>query len=1613
MTDTSTTPSETAQQPLYVVALGASAGGLNALEQFFGSMPADSGMAFVVVQHLSPDFKSLMDDLLARHTAMPIRQAASGMALEANTIYLAPSRFQMGFDNGRIMLREKGCGQPFELTIDACFYSLAGDAAERAIAIVLSGTGSDGSRGIRSVSEAGGLVIVQSPESAQFDGMPRNAIASGLHDFQLSPERMPRLLLEYLKNPVSVRQRISHTVEVYPEDGEYAEIFALLRRGYNIDFSKYKTTTVGRRIRRRIELCQLSTVEDYVASLTSAPEELDTLYHDLLIGVTEFFRDPEAFEYLQNVVAPRLISAAGANDDVRVWSACTATGEEAYSLAIIFSEVAAQLGFTGKISVFASDVHRRSLDIASQGVYNGEQLKNVSEERLAHFFRQEPDDCWRVSPELRRMVIFAPHNVISDPPFTKTDLICCRNILIYLTPEVQDRVMAGFHYSLKVSGVLFLGSSEGLGALTPEFEVLNAHCKFFRKRRDLLLQTDLRALRSKPSTYEVLRNEPFKTRSVSIDRQLLNDYDYLIERAVSVGVLIDENRQVLHFFGDFRPYQRPVMGRVDKDLLTQVADGLQVAVSTTLQRALRENGPVFLKGVLFTPEGSEPRRLTITAEPIFDERSRTTHCFLGFVPEKDQLPAIAVAEESPELLAADEQGLYRSHITDIEQELRLTRENLQAANEELQTTNEELQATNEELLASNEELQSTNEELHSVNEELFTVNSEFERKNLELAGLNLDHENLLASIDTGVVFVDERLCIRKFNAAISGFFRLVPHDIGRPIEHIAYHLSGKGHILDDIRNVLVTGQAVEREDSSPTGSRHVLIRIMPYTAENGVIGGVVVLFTDVSRIKEAEQTVKQLNDELQRRYAELGVKYRHEQQAGKLSRAELKLQEEDLLEIQRIGGMASFKWDLNSGKLVLSESFRQFFPELDLSAPIEQARFLEFVVPEDRARLLSLIPGAEDPERKEFELRIQLRDRTIRNTICSMRRHIASEANMLIGVIHDITRRKLYEDELVRACDAAESANRAKRAFLANMSHEIRTPLGTILGISQLMEQELATQDQAEMAHHVHSSARLLMEIINEVLDFSKLEAGHMALHFSDFRLREVLDEAIDMLRPLAAEKGLALACDLPDDLPSCVTGDSLRLKQILINLIGNAVKYTQEGSVTVRVARTYSEENINRLRFEVIDTGIGILPEKRDILFTPFIQADDSTTRRFGGTGLGLSICKSLVSLMGGEIGVTSAPGSGSTFWFEIVLATASDHAAMVHLDVPVTAESPLKLHDIRFLVVDDYPANLYLLKRHLLKLGAAVETAENGQEALDILRADPNGFSAVLLDIQMPVMDGLTAVRCIREELQMRSLPVIALTANMVDEYHQNAINAGCNAILTKPISFERLHALILDLTGTSAAQAQSPASPVAADSRSDHGGLPEIAGIDIKLALEVLGNDPELFVEMLGYFVNSFRDTPGTLNDQISRGDLATAGALLHKLRGCAASVGAVDLGNAALRLEQSLTPGSGDTGRLLEELDVRFRELADASRSVLAVRETTATPAEPPGPADPAVIEALLQALARQDMGAKELFDRVREAVAASAGIDAATAIRTAIWELRYDTALNLLKGLYNS
>ncbi len=1551
------------QRPTLIVGVGASAGGLSALEQLFDHMPSDTGMAFIIIQHLSPDFKSLMDDLLARHTSMPIHRVTNGTELHRNSIYLIPPKTHMTVRQERLYLTEKTISVHVELPIDIFFKSLAEDAGGKAVGVVLSGSGSDGSRGIVAIHRNGGLVIVQSPESAQFDGMPRNAIATNECDFIVDVDRVPRILAEYAADPQAVRAAIDREPQVLSDEGEFAGVFALLRCNYHLDFSKYKGTTVGRRIRRRMEFRQLKNVSEYLSILSVDPKELELLYQDLLIGVTEFFRDPPAFSFLEQDVLPQLFANLRPNEDLRVWSAGCATGAEAYSLAILLAETSQKLGFRGKTTVFATDAHRASLEVASQGVYDRDRLVNVKPEWLQRYFKREGDDQFRVTSDLRKLVVFAPHNVLNDPPFTRQDLVCCRNLLIYLQPDSQEKVLSLLHFALRKNGVLFLGKSESLGALAGEFQSLGGQYRLFRKLRELRLATDLDATRRERAPLTPTVSSVGGRRMVSINRQMLSDYDQLLRTHLPAGVLIDEHRHVLHYFGNVAEYLKPLEGRVETNLLALVDENLMVAISTSLQRVERTHQRIVTRNVRIR-HGSEQELVDLTVAPLVPDDGLGAHYHVYFERARntDHLPPASDSE----IATFDKERQYRQYMSDLEAELQSTRENLQTTVEELQASNEELQATNEELLASNEELQSTNEELHSVNEELYSVNAEFERKNVELKQLNIDHENLLASVDTGTVFLDREFRIRKFNPAITSFLKLLPQDIGRPIDHIAYHLTQQEELLANVRQVLATGVAIEKETQT-RDNRWLRPRIMPFRNETGQIEGVVMTFSDITVMKEAEQKIRHINEELESKVQErIRDLQRETEERQRVEQAEQFLRSTidglsahicvidetgrilvtnrawknfgtennacesaidegasyfDALKSCNEGDRAevdAFREGINA---VLAGDLPEFVREYACHSEHVKRWFLCRVNPffvddrryviiahenntqsrlaeaalrasEERHRLLAdnlfdviwtmnldgrftyvspsvermtgfspsefvslpweeLYPSGsltlvqqgfvDAKENVQAGLPVDFRSRVLQmrckdgsikwvEVVASALPDGDGRTSELLGVTRDISERKQAElalretnVELRQAtaktrelAERAEAASAAKSDFLATMSHEIRTPMNGVIGMTGLLLDTQLNSEQRRYANTIHASGEALLVLLNDILDFSKMEAGKLTLEAVDFELTVMLDELAAPLAARAREKGLTLKCEVGPEVPSRLRGNPGRLRQVLSNLAGNAVKFTDRGEIHLQASVLEQTETDFLLRFTVRDTGIGIPLEKQQKLFQKFTQADASTTRRYGGTGLGLAIAKDLAELMGGQIGVTSTLGSGSEFWFTVRLRRQlmRDLRGDVSATVGFSRAAVPAIHrrGARILVVEDNAVNQEVALGILRKLGLRADAVGDGAEAVELLKT--LSYDLVLMDMQMPEMDGLEATRIIRDpesSVLSHCVPVIAMTANAMRGDRERCLDAGMNAYVAKPISPQSLaEALNAWLPEENGAVEGGPASP-----------------------------------------------------------------------------------------------------------------------------------------------------------------------------------------------------------
>ncbi len=843
--------------PVYYVAIGASAGGLEAIEDFFTHMPADSGLGFIVIQHLSPDYKSLMVELLSKKTSMKVNRAEDGLKVLPNQVYLIPPKKNLTIFHGKLLLTEQDHGRGINLPIDVFLRSLAEDQGEKAIGIILSGTGSDGMRGVRLVKENGGMVMVQDEESAKFDGMPRSAISTGLPDFVLPPSDMPPQLLSFIKRPYSTVAARSESL-LSDEDG-LSRIFSLLREKCKVDFTYYKPSTVTRRIERRMTVNHADSIGDYVAYIGKNPGEVTILFRELLIGVTSFFRDPGAFEHLMTEELPELLRRAEGRE-LRVWVSACSTGEEAYSLAIAIKECMEELGLRIDVKIFATDIDRDAIHFAAAGVYPESVAADLSPRYLSKYF-QRRDDAFVVSRAIREMVVFAQHNLIKDPPFTNIDLVSCRNVLIYLQPNLQRKVLDFFNFSLALGGILFLGTSETTGEASDYFELLDAKFKIYRsKGKSRILSdalhapsvTDTRARELRDRYGQVRRS----MRSHEEERILERFLESLEKDYLPLAVIVNEQLEPLHIMGDTEGYFKLPTGRPSNDISRMAVKELAIPLSTGVQKVFRQGVELRFSSI---------KLKTSSGDKLIDLRIRP------LISKKGQEPLVAVliressienhgATDAPPL-DYDLSKEAEQHLRDLEQELQFTSENLQATIEELETSNEELQATNEELLASNEELQSTNEELQSTNEELFTVNAEYHSKIIELTELHNDVDNLLTATHVGKLLLDENLEIRRFSAQIGDIFKILDSDIGRPITHLTHFLLDTDPV-QCVREVQRTSKPMAKEVRTSDG-RWFLMRIAPYTISPKSFSGTVLSFTESTETHLAQDALR----ESERRFA--------------------------------------------------------------------------------------------------------------------------------------------------------------------------------------------------------------------------------------------------------------------------------------------------------------------------------------------------------------------------------------------------------------------------------------------------------------------------------------------------------------------------------------------------------------------------------------------------------------------------------------------------------------------------------------------------------------------------------------------------------------------------
>jgi two-component system, chemotaxis family, CheB/CheR fusion protein len=1208
-------------------------------------------MAFVLIQHLDPKQKSLLREILSRATTMPVLEVQDGMAVEPNCVYVIPPNTKMAIAQGQLHLTPRDKARGMVRPVDTFFLSLADDLGSKAIAIVLSGGDGDGSRGLEAVKGAGGITFAQREDSAQFSSMPNTAVATGHVDFILSPQAIAEELANISRHPYVAHPTPDLEADGYPSPGLEGEttlqtIFTLLRTATNIDFTLYKHTTLKRRILRRMVLYRLQNLEDYVTYLREHPAEVQALYDDVLINVTSFFRDPLAFETLTSTVFPTLVDRAS-DVPIRIWVAGCSTGEEAYSICICLLEFLDRQPIRLPIQVYATDISDWAIEKARSGFYQQSMAADVSPERLQRFF-VPVEGGYQISKSVRELCVFAKQNLCSDPPFSKLDLISCRNVLIYLGAALQRKVLPTFHYGLKPTGFLMLGTSETIGEASDLFALVDKKHKIYaRKLAPARLTLDLIA-----STYPSEITDP-RSR---VNDAAWNELDLqkeadrvVLDRYSPVGVVIDQALEILHFRGQTSPYLEPASGRASFNLLKMAKEGLKLELRTAIHQAKQQDAAVRKEGLQIR-EREQVRQVSLEVIPLQARGLEERYLLVLFEEAFPVVQAASVNQTRPQisdgnlltllwvLLKGSWGKLVRSksktleplpdrrEVAQLQQELATTKEYLRSIIEEQEATNQDLRAANEEILSSNEELQSSNEELETAkeeiqatNEELNVINDELQRRNFELTEISSDLQNLISTTNIPILMLSSDLRIRRCTPLAQSILHLIPTDVGRPFRDInpTLNLPDLGsHILEVINTLTPTEQEVQDYEG-----HWYDLRIRPYRTIDNRIDGAMVMLVDI--------------DALKRSMAQL-------QSARNYAQAIVETVREPLVVL-----------DDHLRVLTANQSFYQIFQVT--AAETEQRLLFElgdgqWNILGLRERLERILPN--ETQLQDFEVEHdfeQIGRKIMLLNACTMTQ--SENGKSILLAIDDITDRKQAEValqvqagelsqlnmQLIQTTALVNQRNEELNQFAHIVSHDLKAPLRAISNLSTWIEEDLADQVPPETRQNLdlmRSRVSRMERLIDGLLAYASI--GYQANQDEPFALNELLLEIVDSL-----DIPPQFAVQIPPHLPT-VTTNRLLLSQVFTNLISNAVKHHDRLDGQIQITAQVQAQGYE---FTVSDDGPGIAAKNHSKVFDIFQTLTSSDNKE--SAGIGLTIVNKIIERIGGQIDLESELGQGATFTF------------------------------------------------------------------------------------------------------------------------------------------------------------------------------------------------------------------------------------------------------------------------------------------------------------------------------------------------------------------------------
>jgi two-component system, chemotaxis family, CheB/CheR fusion protein len=1237
-----------------VVAIGASAGGLEAMMELLKYLPADTGMAFIYVQHLSPDHKSMLTEILSKKTSMKVQEIDDMDKIVPDNVFVIPYNKGIEVTDGHIKLIHRS-EKSAAISIDTLFASLAEAQQDRVIGIILSGSASDGTLGMKAIKQEGGLTFAQD-DTAKFTSMPHSAIAAGTVDFILSPKEIALELARLSKHPLIKTNGVKTGEEdlIDNKNPDLKIILNQLHKATGVDFSVYKMNTIKRRIIRRMLLYKISQLREYAKLLSQEKEEIHILYQDLLINVTSFFRDTDTHKYLKENLFPKLLKRKQAGESLRIWVPACATGEEAYSIAMMLLEIQESKSTNIPVQIFATDLSEQAISKARVGIYTIQELETVSPKRIQRFF-VKADGGYRVNKAVSEICIFAPHDILRDPPFSRLDFISCCNLFIYFDNPAQKKAVNTFHYALNDDGFLMLGKSENISHSAHLFTSYYKKYKIFSRitnsgTRTLAALLPRYAQQPFSETNTPLTNKSKTKHDIAVNHNKLdNAIDaVLVSEFMPASVVINHQLEIVQFRGTTDSFLTHPKGKATFNILKMARPEIAFELRSAISKVIKTNQLFRKSGIEMNiaKNGSAVKIITLEIVPLDIESNEPL--LLILFTEQEQIEPLYLNPPSGSKgasLAKDRR------IKKLEQELAAAHadalaiaQEQEAFTEQLQTANEEVVSSNEELQTVNEELETSKEEIESANEELTTTNQELQTRNDLLNEAYEYSEAVLATIHEPMLVLDKNLRVKSANKS---FYKKYNTKVEETEGMLLYDLGNKQWNIPRLRELLE--------------------EILPQNAHFH-------------------------NFEITHTFPGIGEK----------------------------------TMVLNASRIIQKRNHEELI-------------------------LLAIADVSEQ-----------------------------------VIALHKMEKNEI---KLLEAMASAENAVKFKQQFLSNMSHEIRTPLNSIIGFTNVLLKTKLDVEQIEFLQAIKTSGASLNQLINDILDLSKVDAGRMTFEKQPFEIRKSIRSTLYSFDLKVKEKNLTLIKEYDENIPTMLLGDAVRLNQIILNLLSNAVKFTHKGKIILSVKLlSENDENVT-IEFAVTDSGIGIAADKIDSIFNVFEQAEISTANSYGGTGLGLTIVKQLVEAQGGSISLKSKLGEGSTFSFILPFSKtnkqSNEESAILKMD------SDIK--NLRVLVAEDVALNQLLIKIILNDFNFEYEIVGNGKMAIEKLQS--NSYDIILMDLHMPIMNGFEATAYIRKTMKS-PIPIIALTADVTTVDISKCKEFGMDDYISKPINENILYSKIVEL-------------------------------------------------------------------------------------------------------------------------------------------------------------------------------------------------------------------------